>query len=297
MAWRSGLGLRRRLIAAGARILTKPLRSYTQRVPNNIESLKKTLRKGDVLLVEGDQRVSQVIRYLTQSSWSHSALYVGNELLKGPGERAAELTERFGADAQHLLIEAVFGEGVIASPLGKYERYNIRICRPHRLHREDVERVISNVAVHLGDAYDVRHIYELARYFFPVEIVPQRWRRATLHLGSGSEREVICSSMLAKAFATVGFPIAPEVTIEEGTGPRPWWRALVGLNGHRPLAKFRRQDPALITPRDFDLSPYFEIVKFNHLADPRFSYRDIVWEETTSETESEPTAEPAAREA
>ena len=35
-----------------------------------------------------------------------------------------------------------------------------------------------------------------------------------------------------------------------------------------------------MTPRDFDLSPYFEIVKFNHLGDPRLNYRDIVWEES-----------------
>jgi hypothetical protein len=105
--------------------------------------------------------------------------------------------------------------------------------------------------------------------------------------------------MLAKAFAMVGFPIAPEVTIEEGAGPRPWWQALLGLNGHRPVARFRRQDPALITPRDFDLSPYFEIVKFNHLADPRFSYRDIVWEETAPEKESAaaPAGEPVVPEA
>jgi hypothetical protein len=291
MAWKTGLGLRRRLIAAGARILTKPLRSYVQRVPNNIDSLKGTLRKGDVLLVEGDQRVSQVIRYLTQSSWSHSALYVGNQLLKGPSERAADLVERFGPEAEHLLIEAVLGEGVIASPLGKYRNYNIRVCRPERLRRDDVERVIDYAAGHLGDGYDVQHIYQLARYFFPVEIVPQRWRRATLHLGSGSEREVICSSMIAKAFARVGFPIAPEVTIEEGAGTQRWWRALLGLNGHRPVARFRRKDPALVTPRDFDLSPYFEIVKFNHLADPRFSYREIVWEESSpAEKASAPAA-------
>jgi len=35
--------------------------------------------------------------------------------------------------------------------------------------------------------------------------------------------------------------------------------------------------PALITPRDFDLSPYFEIVKFNHLALGKFDYRRIEW--------------------
>ena len=59
--------LRRRFIATCTRLLTKPLRTYVQRVPNNIGKLKKALQKVDVLLVEGDQRVSQVIRYLTQS--------------------------------------------------------------------------------------------------------------------------------------------------------------------------------------------------------------------------------------
>jgi hypothetical protein len=283
--WTVRRALRRRVIRWCTSLLTKPLASYDLRVPNNLEQLRKTMRKGDVLLVEGDQRVSQVIRYLTQSSWSHSCLYVGDELLKADPHRAAELAERFGVDARHILIEAVVGEGVIASPLSKYEPYNIRICRPKGMTRDDVERVLGYAVSRLGNGYDVRHVYELARYFFPVSIVPRRWRRAALHLGKGSEREVICSSMIAKAFHLVGYPITPHVTIESnGNGaPHPWWHRLIGRNGHRPLARFRKQDPSLITPRDFDLSPYFEVVKFNHLADPRFSYRDIVWE-----VESEP---------
>jgi hypothetical protein len=261
-------------------LLTKPLGSYTQRVPNNIDKLKKTLHKGDVVLVEGDQRVSLVIRYLTQSSWSHSCLYIGDELLKGDPQRAAEITERFGDDSRHMVIEAIVGEGVVASPISKYGRYNIRICRPKGLRREDVDKILGYAISRLGNGYDVRHIFDLARYFFPVSIVPQRWRRAALHFGKGSEREVICSSMIAKAFHLVGYPVTPQVTFDpNGNGvPHPWWHRLIGRNGHHPVARFRKQDPALTTPRDFDLSPYFEIVKFNHFGDPRFSYRDIVWE-------------------
>ena len=63
--------MRRRVVAVLGRHLTKPLRSYEQRIPNNLANLQEQLRPGDVILVEGDQRVSQVIRYLTQSSWSH----------------------------------------------------------------------------------------------------------------------------------------------------------------------------------------------------------------------------------
>jgi hypothetical protein len=53
---------------------------------------------------------------------------------------------------------------------------------------------------------------------------------------------------------------------------------VISRNGHQRIARFRRQDPKMITPRDFDLSPYFEIVKFNHLSDARFDYRSIIWE-------------------
>src|SRR5215475_10715611 len=42
--------------------------------------LANTLRKGDVLLVEGTSRFSSAIRYITQSTWSHAALYVGDAL-------------------------------------------------------------------------------------------------------------------------------------------------------------------------------------------------------------------------
>ena len=70
------------------RLLTQPRRRYQHFVENVPEQLKATIRPGDVLLVDGDQRVSQAIKYLTMSSWSHSAIYVGDALL-APGRRDA----------------------------------------------------------------------------------------------------------------------------------------------------------------------------------------------------------------
>ena len=289
--WKPIRKARRWFIAECTRLLTKPLATYVQRVPNSIDKLKKTLRKGDVLLVEGDQRISQVIRYLTQSSWSHCALYVGDELLKGDPARAAELRERFGEEAAHLLIEAEAGLGVVPNPISKYQRYNIRICRPQGLHRDDVGEVLGYVIGHLGRRYNVRHVFELARFFFPVSIVPRRWRRAALTFGSDKHRAVICSSMIADAFTRVGYPILPEVTLDDvAPAATPWWKRLVAPHEKRPLPKFRRHSTALVTPRDFDLSPYFEVVKFNHLGDPRLNYREIVWEDPgTPATVSVPT--------
>src|SRR5262245_46610970 len=58
---------------------------YEPFTPSNPDALRATLKPGDVLLVEGNNRISGVIKYLTQSTWSHAALYVGPI-----GERTAE---------------------------------------------------------------------------------------------------------------------------------------------------------------------------------------------------------------
>ncbi len=64
--------------------------------------LASTLRKGDVLLVEGTSRFSVTIKYLTQSTWSHAAVFIGDAM--GPpkaGEKA------------RILVEADVYEGVV----------------------------------------------------------------------------------------------------------------------------------------------------------------------------------------
>src|ERR1700730_4258451 len=55
----------------------KPAEGYEPFTPSASPALRAILRPADVLLVEGNNHISGVIKYLTQSSWSHSALYVG----------------------------------------------------------------------------------------------------------------------------------------------------------------------------------------------------------------------------
>lgn len=277
---------RRRFVGECAKLLMKPLDNYVVRVPNDLRLLERTLHKGDVLLVEGDQRISQVIRYLTQSCWSHCALYIGDALLNGTPEQAEWAREKFGDRASHLLVEAVEGFGVTASPIEKYLNYNIRVCRPEGLSRADADEVIRYVCSCMGHRYDLRHIVDLARYFFPVSVVPRRWRRAALTIGRDRGRAVICSTLIARGLGNVGYPILPQsvgwTAALEDRGVRRWlpqtwlperWQQ------QRQRARFRRRDPKLVTPRDFDLSPYFQIVKFNHLQGANFNYRDIIWED------------------
>jgi hypothetical protein len=60
-----------------ARYLQKPVHGYEPFTPSDPDALRQSLEPGDVLLVEGNNNISGVIKYLTQSTWSHSALYVG----------------------------------------------------------------------------------------------------------------------------------------------------------------------------------------------------------------------------
>src|SRR6478752_5749999 len=129
-------------------------------------ALRRTLRPADVLLVAGGNRLSTAIKYLTQSTWSHAALYVGNAI-------AATLD----AADEHTLIEVNLGEGCVAVPLAKYDCYHTRICRPVGLTEIDRAAVIAFMVSRLDTQYDMRNIVDLVRYLLPTPPVPTRWRR------------------------------------------------------------------------------------------------------------------------
>ena len=218
-----------------ARYLEKPVQGYEPFTPSDPAALWKSLEPGDVLLVEGNSHISRVIKYLTQSTWSHAALYVGP--IEGAHPHEGE---------PHVLIEAEIGEGVVSSPLSKYYPYHTRICRPIGLSLEDRGTVCSYAIDRIGFDYDLRNIIDLMRYLVPLP-VPQRWRRRMIALGSGSPTRLICSALIAQAFEAVRYPILPKVTRVESEAAR------------REILEIRHS--SLYAPRDFDISPYFKIVK------------------------------------
>ena len=271
------MGARDWITARVARFLTEPLGHYEQRGRNDLDQLQRVIRKGDVLLVEGDQRVSAIIKYLSQSSWSHAALYVGDELLKRGGPLRERALASFGDDAQHLVVEALL-EGVVASPLRKYVDYNVRLCRPHRLRPDDLKIILDDSVAAIGWRYDVRNVVELAVYLSLVSLLPGRYRREALRFGSASAREVICTSLTGRLFHKVGFPVLPSVTQTEHDPRRgSLLRGFFRRRRDRHVGIYRRRHHTLLTPRDFDLSPYFEIVKFNVIEARGFDYTRIQW--------------------
>ena len=232
-----------------ARYLERPVEGYEPFTPSDPEALRAALRPGDVLLVEGDNHISGVIKYLTQSTWSHAALYVGPI-----GERTSEDGEPL------VLVEAVLGQGVVGAPLSKYQKYHTRICRPIGLTDDDCARVCTYAAERIGFDYDVKNIFDLMRYLFPLP-VPQRWRRRMMAIGSGHPTRIICSALIAQAFEHVHYPFLPKITRLESETAR------------REILEIRHS--SLYAPRDFDISPYFALVK--PTIERGFDYRRMAW--------------------
>ena len=239
---------------AMARYLDRPAAGYEPFTPSDPDTLRATLEPGDVLLIEGNTHIAGVIKYLTQSTWSHAALYVG------------PIGDRVSADGEPLvLVEANLGIGVTAAPLSKYERFHTRICRPVGLSEDDRARVCAYAAERIGFDYDVKNILDLMRYLLPLP-VPQRWRRRLIALGSGHPTRIICSALIAQAFQSVRYPILPKVK----RGGSAQARAEIIDIRHS----------SLYAPRDFDISPYFEVVK--PTIRTGFDYRDIRWSQPTT---------------
>ena len=86
-----------------------------------------------MVLVEGKTRIAQIIKYITQSSWSHSGIYIGDRVVAAGHPLRDRFLQLHGDDARFLVLEADLSSGVSAAPLSKYTEYNIRICRPYCL--------------------------------------------------------------------------------------------------------------------------------------------------------------------
>jgi hypothetical protein len=239
------------------RYLSQPVARYAPFFAPDLSVLRSALRPGDILLVEGNSRLSGVIKYLTQSTWSHAALYVG------------ERPDDVGSDGEpNALLEADAAPGVTTVPLSKYAGFHTRICRPVGLSAQETQKVIDYALARVGMQYDSKRIVDLARYLFPYPPVPVWFRRRMLAIGAGDPTKAICSNLIADAFASVRYPILPErVSINGKTyGVAPYVQS--------EIEHIRKH--GLYTPRDFDVSPFFAIVKPTLAAG--FDFHSVEWD-------------------
>src|SRR5258706_5298378 len=131
-----------------ATYLAQPIRGAQTEIAS-LEQLAAALKPGDVLLVEGNTRVSVAIKYLTQSTWSHAMFYIGDALgAPAPGE------------SPRVLVEADILYGIRAVPLSDVSGMNTRICRPVGLSKEDLQAVIWFTLSHNGGALEPKEPVE-----------------------------------------------------------------------------------------------------------------------------------------
>ncbi len=247
------MGLSRLLGRQLAHFLAQPRRHQARPATSDPLLLAHTLRRGDVLLVEGNSRFATAIKYLSQSTWSHAALYIGEEPLLDGGK------------PQPMMIDVDVEEGVRRVPLSEFAHQHTRICRPQGLTPAVVEQLVGFMRARLGYSYDLKNVFDLARYLIRQPPVPGHMRRRLIALGSGEPTKAICSTLLAQAFESIRYPILPEIeTVATQAGGRELRQEILHIRNY-----------SLYTPRDFDVSPFFDVIK------PRlqsnFDYLALQW--------------------
>ena len=232
----------------------------------SFERLRYELRPGDVLLVEGRSNVAEIIKSITQSMWTHSFFYIGRlHDIDDPMLRDHIQKYRHCMPEEQLIIEAILGKGIIVTSIEDYEGEHLRICRPRGITRADSQKVIKYAINDLGKDYNVRQIMDLARFMFPYWFLPRRWRSSLFEHNAGRPTKTVCSTMMAEAFAKVRFPIIPVLHQDEAGN-----------------LKLIRGNSQLMTPRDFDHSPYFDVIKYPLLDfDELGIYRKLPWDQTS----------------
>ena len=220
--------------------LAQPTGRYAPFYAPDPEVVRNALQPGDILLIEGNSRLAATIKYLTQSTWSHAALYVG--------ERPGDVSPH---GEPNVLLEAEAETGVVTVPLSKYVHFHTRICRAVGLDDASRQKVIDYALKRIGTQYDSQRIVDLARYMFPYPPVPVWFRRRMLSIGCGDPTRAICSTLIAQAFASIHYPILPErasITARP-TASRPtcrarWTTSAPTASTRRAISTCRRSSPS-----------------------------------------------------
>jgi hypothetical protein len=216
--------LLRKAIKPLAAYLVQPSAHHLPVVPTDLDALARVVVPGDVVLVEGNTRFASLVRYLTQSTWSHVAMFVG-ALAQAPDPPC--------------LVEADIQLGIRALPLSELRGMHARVVRATGLNANERAQVARRVVGRVGQPYDLDCALALGRALWPFG---RRDPRAGLTPPPGAHAQgAICSTLLAQAFAESGYPVLPAA-----------------------LAPASSLDTAVvdrvIAPRDFDVSPFFAVV-------------------------------------
>ena len=141
-----------------------------------------------------------------------------------------------GSDPR-CIVEADVAAGVRSIRLSELEALHVRVLRPIGLNDMDRRRLADWVVSRIGGEYDLAHAWALGRNLLRQRL-PTRLRSLPYTMAKSATR-FICCSLLAHAFALVGYPILPA-------------QIRVGPTG--------TADHGNLTPADFEGAPVFKVV-------------------------------------
>jgi hypothetical protein len=182
-----------RLPAALTLYLAQPIKHSITDPSADPQSLTGVLKRGDVLLTDGNSRFAALIKCVTRSPWTHVSMYVG-PLDDGPDPLC--------------VVEADIAAGVRSIRLSELNALHVRVLRPVGLTDRDRYRLADWVVGRIGSEYDLAHAWGLLRNELRLRF-PDRFRAAPRKIASSATR-FVCCSLLAHAFAWIGYPILPD---------------------------------------------------------------------------------------
>ena len=155
------------------------------------QGLEALLRPGDVILVAGKTRFASLVCKLTQSTWSHVAIYVG------PGH---------DPDPARCIIEADVEAGVRMITLAELAHDDIQVVRASRLPEASRQELIDYLLERVGRPYDLNHVVEVARLVLFAPSPLGRWLSPRAMRRADPTR-AICSTLVAHALFTAGVSV------------------------------------------------------------------------------------------
>ena len=214
--------IRTRLVGALVLYLVQPIK-HCPATTADPQSLAAILDCGDVLLSDGNTRVAALVKRFTGSTWSHVSMYVG-PLEEGPDPLC--------------IVEADIAAGVRPIRLSELNALHVRVLRPIGLNDMHRRQLADWVVSRIGSEYDLAHAWVLGRSLLGLPL-STRFRSSPKPTANSATR-FICCSLLAHAFALIGYPILP---VQMGVSPT----ATI--------------DQRNLTPGDFEHASVFEVVR------------------------------------
>ncbi len=216
----------------------------------------------DVILVDGSTLADRKVKAISGSRWSQVCLYIGRlHDIRNTSLRAT-LSEHLQCqtDAQ-LMLKVDLVQGIHITTVNELHQQHFRVCRPRGLSEDDKQTVI-NYAISRMSLRPKHAWWPAVRLLLvPWSLFPSRFRLRLFRYLSGRRLRRAVGGTVGDAFSFIQFPIFPLVKAKAENANRLY-----------------RQYPLIFFASDFDLSPYFDVLKYPFIGQPKGKVQLHAWD-------------------